>query len=267
MQATDPRRKNIFEDSAASVKEYREEGDERCKWYTVSWVLFCISTGVVVAIWALDKYATDFKQTSNYYKKSFTVSPSISSQLYASSRDIYTNSVLNEPASIVMSLLFSWILWKLPLMAFMAQLVWVCPSLPKRIGSIIGTTLICLIVDSIMTVFLIDYWTHWMFFLMASCLIVAAALICANDLKKSLVDSAVPLLLLLSLYVIFSLLVPRLLKVFTDELSGFEAVFLMIYIFPIIDLILFSMVTYSSAYLTESAQPFQAILHFLLIGY
>jgi hypothetical protein len=99
----------------------------------LSWVLFIIACGIYVGIWAITKYATSV-QASYYYNVEHTISPYISNNTNngcnstldsaVKSISLYTAEQLNDTKAIALGLIYSWLMWKLPMAVFMLHLIY-----------------------------------------------------------------------------------------------------------------------------------------------
>jgi hypothetical protein len=93
-------------------------------WYILSWVIFILAVAINIGVWAIDYFAVGI-QASNYYSSAYAVSTLADITTYADSTLIFATSTtsLSDPLSIAMSLVFSWVLWKLPLVIYTFNLI------------------------------------------------------------------------------------------------------------------------------------------------
>jgi hypothetical protein len=99
----------------------------------ISWVLFIVACGIYVGIWAITKYAANV-QSSYYYHVDHYISPYISNNTNNGcnstlngtimSSSIHTSGELIDPKAIALGLIYSWLMWKLPMALFMLHLIY-----------------------------------------------------------------------------------------------------------------------------------------------
>lgn len=98
----------------------------------ISWLLFLAAAGVYVGIWAISKFAVK-DQASYYYSTApVYISPYIEVDQTASECDqavvtststFYSNGENTTAQAVALALVFSWIMWKLPLAMFQLHLI------------------------------------------------------------------------------------------------------------------------------------------------
>lgn len=117
-------------------------------------------------IWAISKYLVTV-QTSYYYNKKHVVSPYI----YASglstcdsaitifdSTTLYEQGKTSKPAAVALYLVFSWLMWKLPIALFMLHLIFEATNRILKYVSWAVALLIMLTVDILLTIFVWNYY-------------------------------------------------------------------------------------------------------------
>jgi hypothetical protein len=105
--------------------EEREEAPSKSN-YFIQLCLYILAMGINIGLWAIDYFAVG-TQASYYYSNAFSISP-FTDTMYASYTDStgMFNNFINGPNSAVgvaMSLIYSWLLWKLSLMVFAYHVV------------------------------------------------------------------------------------------------------------------------------------------------
>mgnify|MGYP000993648678 FL=1 len=85
-------------------------------------------------IWAITRFAVTI-QNSPYYQVNYYVSPYVDLQTNNTSCDftigdtdyrsniLYTSDEINTPQAVALALVFSWLMWKLPLGFYMLHLI------------------------------------------------------------------------------------------------------------------------------------------------
>jgi hypothetical protein len=77
-----------------------------------------------IGVWAIDYFAVQI-QASYYYSKNATISSFIDTAAQTSVANLFSSNTngISSALSVSMSLIYSWILWKLPLIVFSYHLV------------------------------------------------------------------------------------------------------------------------------------------------
>ncbi len=65
-----------------------------------------------------------------------------------------------------------------------------------------------------------------------------------NRTKEAVLNTIIPLLIIAALYAIYSLLLPTLYYLYAQKMASMSAIFLVIYAYPLIDLLLYSLVLF-----------------------
>ena len=88
-------------------------------------MLFVLAAGVYIGVWAINKYAANFYQTSYYYKSTHNISASAlpTNTAFTDSLSMDTAINLNSALTVSMTVLYPWILWKGPLFAFLYAII------------------------------------------------------------------------------------------------------------------------------------------------
>ena len=262
-------------ESRERVKEPEEQEEPKpCLWYVLSWAIFAGVFVVYGGLWAVDRFAVR-AQTSSYYGVSFPVSQYIATnQTYTASTAIFEGSLLKEAAPIAMHILYAWLMWKLPLFVFLFEMVSDQPNRVLRFLPWGMFLFITVITDSIVSVFALtgDGWTwnytDWMFFCFYTLLGLAVVGLGNkdNNAKPAVLSTLFVLLFLALMYACYTILLPGLYWVYVQNVPNASS-YLQIYLFPLFDLLLYSVLLGSHARLQEKAKSFSSMLHFLQLGY
>lgn len=138
----------------------------------MSWVVFVLAAGVYVGIWAISTLLVT-SQTSYYYTTEYPLSPYIEvnsqspttcdSTVYRtieSSLGFFTSAQLKDAKTIALSLIFSWLMWKLPLAVFMLHIIY--DTVNSRIVKYVTwaiAVLLMLAADIVLTIFIPTIYT------------------------------------------------------------------------------------------------------------
>ena len=116
-------------------------------------------------MWAIDYFAVGI-QASYYYTNAFRVSSYTDTATYTDSTQMFTNNsnALNSPVAVAMSLVYSWILWKLALIVFTFQVVSREEGNGLRIGTIVTLAAILLVMDVLLTIFALSFYNDYIFY-------------------------------------------------------------------------------------------------------
>lgn len=106
--------------------------------------------------WAIDTYACNNLQASNYYSVSYYVSTYVGATT-TDSTQLYTSS-LTDVLPTAMGLVYSWLLWKLPLMVFAYHACNRQPSLGMKLLSVSVLTIVMAAIDILGTIFLLSIY-------------------------------------------------------------------------------------------------------------
>ena len=89
--------------------------------YLLHWLAFGLALGINIGAWAVDYYGVK-RQYSYYYHNSMAYAASIDSTVYTDSTTMFSPDDPKDTISIVMSLAYSWVLWKVPLVLYSLHL-------------------------------------------------------------------------------------------------------------------------------------------------
>lgn len=264
--------KNSQEDVLEKESKYSSQEEPRpwC-WYFVSWGIFVLVFIVYAGLWAIDRFAVRV-QTSSYYGVSFPVSGYLSnSQTYSSSASIYTSAEIGDSKAVVMHILYTWFMWKLPIMVFLFQMVSDQKDNKLRFIPWIAVFIICLIIDIILIVFAIQSsdgttwtwnYTDWMAYtglFLFSLIVVGVGnkgtQLSGNngDVKSSLLSTVFLLLFIAFMYASYTILLPGLYYVYVQNVPEVSP-YLQIYLFPLFDLIFYSILLVGNAHISPKAR-------------
>jgi len=196
-------------------------------------------------LWALDFFAIG-RQASNYYSSNFSISSAIDSVTYTDSTAIVANS--SDTLGIAMGLIYSWVLWKFPLVIYSFHLI------SKReegagvkYGTFIGMIIVLLAIDILLTIFALSIYNEYMYFGANFILTLIVALInnsSLNKTKEAATNTIIPLSLIALIFACYSIFLPTLYKVYLLNLTQMSSVFLVIYGYPVVDMILYALTLY-----------------------
>lgn len=168
-----------------------------------------------------------------------------------------------------MGLLLEWITWKAPLVFFTYNCIKLNQGKMKFI--VLSVCLMILLgADIALTIFVSDIYNNYMYFGLFSLITVIASIICNHSLqrtKQSILDSLLPLLSIGILHTIQVLGLPILYKQYSSNLSSPISILLMIYLFPIVDLLMYCMFLTMGSYISREVKVFHQQVHFLMVGY
>ena len=105
----------------------------------------------------LDYYAVE-KQSSIYYYNNYTVLTAVDTTAYTDSTTMFGTEDPHDAKGKAMSLVYSWILWKLPLLVYVFHLTEHQQSKGLRFGTVIAEGLVLLTVDILLTVFALSFY-------------------------------------------------------------------------------------------------------------
>lgn len=264
------------------AKAYREEPakaseDEReeapyCSNYFLHLVVFMVGVGINVAIWAIDYYAVSV-QASYFYNNAMTVSSytDITSAMatYTDSTKMFGSSTNSSgsPIAVAMSLIYSWILWKISLIVFSWHSVSREEASGLRIGTIVTLILVLLAFDILLTIFALNVYNDYIFYAAYVLFASVVVLVNAKEKGRALGNLLIPLLIIAFLYFVYAFLLPTLYKAYNQNLSTYGAVFLIIYSYPVFDLLFYAGTLALGCKIDDWIKGFFSSIHFLLLGY
>ena len=88
-----------------------------------------------------------------------------------------------------------------------------------------------------------------------------------NRTKEAVCNTIFPLLIISGLYLIYSLLLPSLYHIYYANLSLMSIIFLIIYAYPVIDLILYSLCLWLGTKVEDDVKALFSVIHYMLLGY
>ena len=100
------------------------EVDDQPTWggYILHWVAFIVATAIYIGVWAIDYFAIQ-RQASYYYKNPSYVSGNTDNTGIINSTLLFTTRDPFDTLGIAMALVYSWVLWKLPLVVYAFHLI------------------------------------------------------------------------------------------------------------------------------------------------
>jgi hypothetical protein len=233
--------------------------------------------GFYIAIWAISRYAVTHI-SSYYYNVSHRYSPSISGNHTANgcslsatpsknTANFASDPQLRAADSVALSLIYSWIMWKLPFSLFILHLAFEQPNRILKYVSWAISLVLMLAVDLLLTIFVYNYYQEYMFFAFSAVLGIAVSMINNRDkLLSAFAAGLIPPLLIAFLYACYTYFIPALYMVFVENVNnGYQ--YLMIYGYPVIDLLLYTILLLCNAKGPVSAKPMLSFVQFMLLGY
>jgi hypothetical protein len=122
-QREDPRNDNYKQDNSKHISSETEE-QQTIGGYILHWVAFIVATGFYIGVWAIDYFVFQ-RQASYYYKNTSLVSLNTDNTGITDSTLLFATSI-NSPfdtVGVAMSLVYSWVLWKGPLVVYGYHLI------------------------------------------------------------------------------------------------------------------------------------------------
>jgi hypothetical protein len=98
-------------------------------------------------------------------------------------------------------------------------------------------------------------------------LALVVSIVNCQDKEAAAKNTLIPLLIIATIYFIYGWVLPTLYKVYYDNLSIYSAVFLLIYGYPVIDALLYSLTLLLGNKMDIWIKEFFSTIHFLLLGY
>jgi len=228
-----------------------------------------VATGVYIGVWAVDYFAIQ-RQASYYYKNAFTASSTIDVVSYSDSTQIFSTTNAFDTLGITVSLAYSWVLWKAPLVIYSYHLIEQQESKVLKFVCFIGEFIILLAIDVLLTIFASSFYNDWLFYAAYFVLTLIVAIVNNNGLgktKEAILNTIIPLLIIAVLYAVYCILLPSLYYLYSQNLASMSAIFLVIYAYPAIDLLIYSLVLLLGNKVEDSVKGLFSAIHFMLIGY
>lgn len=117
----DPRYDNDKQVDSKHISSETEE-QQTLAGYILHWVAFIVATAIYIGAWAIDYFVFQ-RQASYYYKSTSLVSPNTDNTNITDSTLLFTTISPFDTAGVAMSLVYSWFLWKGPLMVYAFHLI------------------------------------------------------------------------------------------------------------------------------------------------
>lgn len=256
-----------YEEPAKAIEDERDEAPSYSN-YFLQIVVFVLAVGINLGIWAIDYYAVG-TQASYYYNSNFKVSSYTDATIYSDSTQMFTTSTNSpgSPVGVAMSLIYTWILWKFALIAFAYQVISREEKNGLRIGTIVTLILVLLAFDILLTIFALTYYNDYIFFAAFALFASVVVLVNAREKGKMLGNLLIPLFLIAFIYFSYAWLIPSLYKSYVQNLSTYGAVFLIIYGYPVFDLLFYAGTLALGCKIDNWLKGFFSTIHFLLWGY
>lgn len=136
-----------------------------------------------------------------------------------------------------------------------------------RIGTVVTLLLVLLAIDILLTVFVPDFFADYIFFSIFIIFALIVSVVNCQDKATAAKNTLIPLLIIAVIYFIYGWLLPSLYKVYYNNLSTYSAIFLIIYGYPAVDAILYSLTLFLGNKMDSWIKEFFSTIHFLLLGY
>lgn len=219
-------------------------------------------------MWAIDYFAVGI-QASSYYTVSSTVSSYTDNTGITDSSLLFTTSsnTVNSPVAVAMSLIYSWLLWKLSLVVFCYEVISREEGKGLRIGTTITLLGVLVTLDILLTIFALSFYNDALFFAAFVVLSAIVGAVNAKEKGRTLANLLIPLLLMALLYFAYCLLIPSLYNMYKNSLSLYSYVFLIMYSYPAIDLLLYCLTLGVGSKMDDWVKGFFGSIHYLLLGY
>ncbi len=116
--------KKYYESKPEENNQLEPAKDNEPSWagYILHWVAFLVAVGINIGIWAIDYNAVN-RQASIYYYNTFTVSSYVDTVTYANSVSMFPTSNPFDTLGTAMALVYSWVLWKGPILIYVLHLI------------------------------------------------------------------------------------------------------------------------------------------------
>lgn len=169
--------------------------------------------------------------------------------------------------AVALSLVFSWLIWKLPLSLYTLSLAWDNSNKIVRFVSW-GISLAALLAFDILLTTFIDAAYYQPYFYAANFIatILVSALNNRDKVRSAIAAAALPLLYIALLMFIYSLFWPYLYSLYLKRFPEPSA-YVQIYLFPLWDLLLYSFLLLLNAKSPLQAKPFLSTIQYLIQGY
>jgi len=175
-----------------------------------------------------------------------------------------------DTLGIAMSLIYSWVLWKGPLIVYAYNLIENQEWIGLKVGTFIGEWLALLAADILLTVFVQGQYSTWIYYgIYVGVTLIVTIINNAGMVRGSQAvwNCLVPLLLIALLYVTYSLFLPTLYYAYFNNLSSMSAAFLLIYGYPAIDLLIYIVALFLGTVVSDSVKGLFSVIHYFMLGY
>ena len=187
---------------------------------------------------------------------------------YADSTKIFTGKENNQYSTIAvaMSLVFSWVLWKLALIVYTYQITSREESVNLRIGTVLTLFFVLVGADIVCTIFL-TFYNDYIF--MGGYLLLSIVVVAVNckDRRSAIKYNIVPILWICALYFIYCWLIPSLYKVYIQNISTYGAIYLIFYGYPVIDLCFYAATLGLGSLISKWIKGLYSQIHYYILGY
>ena len=167
-----------------------------------------------------------------------------------------------------MSILYSWMMWKLPLSFFSLDLALQQPENRKSSIGIWGGGLgVLLAADILLSVFTpFFYWQYMFFGFNLLVALIVAGVANRPNIGRGLGAAFFPLFYIAVLYACYTIAWPSLYKVYTGNFGNWAA-YVQVYLFLLWDLLTYSLLLLLNNYLPQMGKAFASTIHYLILGY
>ena len=129
---------------------------------------------------------------SHYYSSDAQASPYIAAEgnelcsatITETANDIYPNGGYRTPEAVALSLIFTWLMWKLPLLMFTLSLIWENENKIIKFGSWGALVLIMLILDIVLSAAASKQYGEYIFYIIYAVLTVGVVVFNYRDRIK-----------------------------------------------------------------------------------
>jgi hypothetical protein len=242
----------------------QEEGS--CKWYVFSCLVFLAVLTLYGGIFAIDRFGVTPQNSYAYWNK-LHVSVYTSHNTYSNSSNMYNDATLLTAANMAMGILYSWLLWKLPLMVLLFELVSNQESKVVRFVPLGVVFVVLLAADIVLSVLLYQLYAEWMFY--AGYFVLGMIVVGVGNKespKVPLLTFVYLVLFVAFMYASYSILLPGLYYVYVQNIPE-AANYLQIYLFPLFDLLFYAILLVGNNKIHQNGRIFASYLHFMQLGY
>ena len=175
-----------------------------------------------------------------------------------------------DTLAIAVSLIYSWVFWKAPVILYALHLSKRQESMGLKIGLFVGEAVILLAVDILLTIFVKSFYGDHIF--AAAYVILTLIVAIVNNagvsrIKEAVLNTLIPLLFIAFLYCTYTLFLPRLYYVYYQNLSVTTVAFLVFYLYPAFDLLFYSVFLILRTKVENDVKGFFSVIHYFMVGY